>query len=55
MKELLIYGALVASVLAASAPIISSFRNTVSQAGQQINTSIGNEVNTILNTTSTSQ
>lgn len=40
MKEILIYGALVASVLAASVPMIRNFVNTTNAQNQAINQQI---------------
>ena len=53
MKEVLIYGALIAAVLGASVPLINNLNATTSQQGQQINTAIGTQTTNLLNAVNT--
>ncbi|MCE2928551.1 MAG: hypothetical protein LW817_02850 [Candidatus Caenarcaniphilales bacterium] len=48
MKEILIYGALVAAIIGASVPVIQGLTNTVTTSGQQVNTTVQTRINTLL-------
>jgi len=48
MKEVLIYGALVAAVLGASVPVIQGLTNNIQTSGQQINQSVQTQMNSLL-------
>lgn len=52
MKEILIYGALVAAMISASVPLIQNLQSTVSTKGNQVNTAIQNELNNVIGTVS---
>lgn len=52
MKEVLIYGALIAAVLGASVQIISGFTTTLSQQGSTINEQIVNQTQKVISSVS---
>jgi hypothetical protein len=47
MKEILIYGALVAAIIGASVPVIQGLQTSVSNAGTAINQEVTNQLNNI--------
>jgi hypothetical protein len=47
MKEILIYGALVAAIIGASVPVIQGLKTTVTNAGTSINQEVANQLNSI--------
>jgi hypothetical protein len=47
MKEVLIYGALVAAILGASVPVIQNLTNTANNLSTQINSSVDTEAQKI--------
>jgi hypothetical protein len=47
MKEILIYGALVAAIIGASVPVIQGLQSSVSTAGTAINQEVSNQLNNI--------
>jgi hypothetical protein len=49
MKEVLIYGALVAAVIGASVPVIQGLTTSMSTAGQTMNTQIQNQLDGVIN------
>jgi mannose/fructose/N-acetylgalactosamine-specific phosphotransferase system component IID len=48
MKEVLIYGALVAAVIGASVPVIQGLTTSMTTAGQSMNTQIQNQLDGII-------
>jgi mannose/fructose/N-acetylgalactosamine-specific phosphotransferase system component IID len=48
MKEILIYGALVAAMISASVPLIQNLQTTVSTKGNQVNTAIQTELDRVI-------
>jgi hypothetical protein len=52
MKEILIYGALVAAVISASVPAIQQLTTSMQNGSTQINTKLNTEMNSILGTSS---
>ena len=48
MKEVLIYGALVAAVIGASVPVIQGLTTSMSNAGQTMNTQIQTQLDSII-------
>lgn len=47
MKELLIYGALVAAIITASVPIIQGLSNQITNGGQRVNTMVQTQINNL--------
>jgi hypothetical protein len=52
MKEILIYGALVAAVISASVPAIQQLTTSMQNGSTQINAKLNTEMNSILGTSS---
>lgn len=50
MKEVLIYGALVAAILGASVPVITNMANNATTAANAINTSVDQRMGELLTT-----
>ena len=48
MKEILIYGALVATIISASVPAIQQISNSIQTGTNQLNTKLSDEMNSIL-------
>lgn len=51
MKEVLIYGALVAAIIGASVPIIQGLSSNITTAGTSINSQVQTQLNTIVGST----
>lgn len=51
MKEILIYGALVAAVISASVPAIQQLTTTMQNGSTQINERVNSQMSSILSTT----
>jgi hypothetical protein len=49
MKEVLIYGALVAAVIGASVPVIQGLTANVTTQGNAVNTSVNNQMQSLVN------
>lgn len=52
MKEVLIYGALVAAVVGASVPIIQNFNSTVSSQATNINSALSTQMTNLVSSIS---
>jgi len=48
MKEVLIYGALVAAVIGSSIPVIQGLTNSMTTSGQQMNTAVQDKMTQII-------
>lgn len=49
MKEVLIYGALVAAVIGASVPVIQGLTANITTQGSAVNTQVNNQMQSLLN------